>query len=71
MYRDLEPQWSQKIDQNLLATVPADELAMSNLDPDSIMMYPIKKSWIDGGQSIGLNAKLSAKDIAFIHTIYG
>jgi serralysin len=71
VYADLEPRWSrEKIDQNLFATVDPAEAAMTNLDPQSIMMYPIKKRWTRNGFSTGLNAKLSPIDIAFIHNMY-
>jgi len=71
VYADLEPKWSrEKIEQNLFATIDPAEAAITNLDPNSIMMYPIKKSWTVNGFSTGLNAKLSATDIAFIHNVY-
>jgi len=71
VYADLEPKWSRpKIEQNLFATVNPAEAAMTRLDPNSIMMYPIKKSWTLNGFSTGLNAKLSATDVAFIHNVY-
>jgi len=71
VYADLEPKWSRdKIEQNLFATVNPTEAAMTRLDPNSIMMYPIKKSWTLNGFSTSLNAKLSATDVAFIHNIY-
>jgi hypothetical protein len=71
VYADLEPKWSrEKIDQNLFATVDPAEAAMTNLDPQSIMMYPIKKSWTLNGFSTGLNTKLSPIDLAFIHNMY-
>jgi serralysin len=71
IYADLEPSWSrEKIKRNLLDTISAAELAMTNLDPTSIMMYPIKKSWTTNGFSTGLNSKLSPTDIAFIRNIY-
>lgn len=71
VYADLEPTWSrEKIQQNLFATVDPAEAAMTNLDPTSIMMYPIKKSWTLNGFSTGLNSKLSNIDVAFIHNMY-
>lgn len=72
VYRDLEPRWSkERIEQNIFATVSDEALAMSHFDPTSIMAYPIKESWTQNRVSIGLNARLSAKDIAFIRNIYG
>lgn len=71
VYADLEPKWSRaKIEQNLFATVDPEKAAMTRLDPNSIMMYPIKKSWTLNGFSTGLNPKLSATDVAFIHNVY-
>ena len=71
VYADLEPKWSrEKIQQNLFDTVNPAEATMTNLDPLSIMMYPIKKNWTLTGFSTGLNAKLSAIDTAFIHNMY-
>jgi serralysin len=71
VYADLAFKWShEKIDQNLFATVDPAEAAMTNLDPQSIMLYPIKQSWTTNGFSSGLNTKLSPVDIAFIKTMY-
>jgi serralysin len=71
VYADLHPRWShEKIEQNLFATIDPAEAAMTTLDPLSIMMYPIKKSWTYTGFSTGLNEKPSATDIAFIHNMY-
>lgn len=71
VYDDLEPKWTrEKIDRNLFDTVDPAEAAMTNLDPQSIMLYPIKKSWTLDGFSSGLNTKLSATDVAFIKSIY-
>lgn len=71
VYADLEPKWSrEKIEQNLFATVDPAEAAMTRLDPQSIMLYPIKKSWTLDGFSSGLNTRLSPVDIAFIKTTY-
>jgi len=71
VYADLEPKWSrEKIEKNLFATIAPEEAAMTNLDPTSIMMYPIKKSWTTNGFSTGLNATLSPIDIALIRNMY-
>jgi serralysin len=71
VYADLEPKWSrEKIDRNLFATVDPAEAAMTNLDPQSIMLYPIKKGWTLNGFSSGLNGRLSPVDLAFIRNIY-
>jgi hypothetical protein len=71
VYNDLKFKWPrEKIEQNVFATIDPAEAAMTALDPTSIMMYPIKKSWTVTGFSTGLNAKLSPIDIAFIHNMY-
>jgi hypothetical protein len=70
VYEDLKKWPPHKVDQNIFATVDPAEAAMTTLDPTSIMMYPIKKSWTRNGFSTGLNAKLSPIDIAFIHNVY-
>ncbi|HEY0083187.1 MAG TPA: hypothetical protein VGB61_10380 [Pyrinomonadaceae bacterium] len=71
VYADLEPRWPrEKIEKNLFATVDPAEAAMTALDPRSIMMYPIKKSWTLNGFSTELNATLSPTDIAFIRNMY-
>ena len=71
VYADLEPKWSrEKIDHNLFKTIDPAEAAMTTLDPRSIMLYPIKKSWTLDGFSSGLNTTLSPIDIAFISTMY-
>lgn len=68
---DLGSRWSlEKIRENVTNTVDAATASMTRLDPTSIMMYPIKKSWTLNGFSTGLNSKLSATDVAFIHNIY-
>jgi serralysin len=71
VYADLEPKWSRdKIEKNLFATIDPAEAAMTRLDPLSIMMYPIKKSWTKNGFSTALNGSLSATDKMFIRNIY-
>jgi len=71
VYADLDPKWSrEKIEKNLFATIAPEEAAMTSLDPTSIMMYPIKKSWTTNGFSTSLNTKLSPIDIAFIRNMY-
>ena len=46
------------------------QLAATEVDPLSIMMYPIPRSWTLDGTSAGLNSELSAKDKAFIAENY-
>jgi hypothetical protein len=71
VYAELQPRWSTAmIDKNVFATIAAEEAAITMLDPASIMMYPIKKSWTLDGFSTVLNPTLSATDIAFIRNMY-
>jgi len=71
VYADLYPAWSyDKIDRNIFDTIEPAEAAMTSLDPQSIMMYPLKKSWTLDGFSTNLNTKLSPTDITFIRNIY-
>jgi hypothetical protein len=71
VYVDLSPGWShEKIDLNVFDTIKPEEAAMTALDKDSIMMYPIKKSWTLNGFSSEMNQKLSPTDIIFIGNIY-
>jgi serralysin len=71
VYADLSPRWSyEKIDHNMFDTIDPAEAAMTMLDPASIMMYPIKKSWTLDGFSTNLNTRLSPTDITFIRSIY-
>jgi hypothetical protein len=71
VYADLYPHWSyEMIDRNVFDTIEPAEAAMTAVDPRSIMMYPIKKSWTLDGFSTELNTELSPTDIAFIRNIY-
>lgn len=68
---DLRHKWPcEKVQRNVFDTIDAAEAAMTSLDPASIMMYPIKKSWTTNGFSTTLNAQLSPTDIAFIRNMY-
>jgi len=42
----------------------------SQLDQQSIMMYPIDSRFTTDGFSVGLNTVLSPTDIAFIRKLY-
>jgi hypothetical protein len=71
VYADLEGRWTrEQIERNVFATVAPEEAALTRLDPASIMMYPIKKSWTLNGFSSSLNIKLSPVDIMFIRNTY-
>lgn len=63
--------WSlDVIERNMFEPWDAAEVNATNLDPDSIMMYPIPKNWTTDGFSVGLNSKLSARDKKFIQEQY-
>jgi serralysin len=58
------------IENNIFKRYEPDELNATDLDPQSIMMYPIPASWTTDGFSVGLNGELSSTDIEFIHKAY-
>ena len=58
------------IENNMFAKYEPGNLAATNVDPTSIMMYPIPKAWTLDGTSAGLNGELSDKDKQFIATNY-
>lgn len=58
------------IENNMFAKYEPGSLAATNVDPTSIMMYPIPKAWTLDGTSAGLNGELSEKDKQFIATNY-
>lgn len=58
------------IEHNMFEPYAAAETNFTRTDKDSIMMYPIRKSWTLNGYSVGLNSKLSKTDRQFIHQQY-
>ena len=46
------------------------DVAATDVDRDSIMMYPIPSSWTLNGFSVGLNSSLSVNDEALINNEY-
>ena len=58
------------IENNMFAKYAPSALVTTNVDPKSIMMYPIPKAWTLDGTSAGLNSELSVKDKQFIATNY-
>lgn len=63
--------WSdQTIENNIFRTFEINELELTNLDKESIMMYPIPAKWTLDGFSTVLNTKLSQTDINFIRIAY-
>lgn len=73
VYHDLatEQGWTPAtIDHNLFERYAADQTQFSSFDRESIMLYPIRKTWTLDGFAVGWNRTLSAMDKAFIRTIY-
>lgn len=75
VYHDLSGppnNWDKaKIDHNMFATYPKQEIQGTATDPTSIMMYPIPASWVNPpSQPVGMNNTLSATDKAFIKKAY-
>lgn len=58
------------IQHNIFDQYDPKKLTSTPLDPVSIMMYPIPKSWTLDGFSAGLNSDLSAMDKQLIHQCY-
>ena len=58
------------IENNMFAKYAPGALAATDVDPKSIMMYPIPKAWTLDGTSAGFNSELSDKDKQFIATNY-
>lgn len=63
--------WSlEEIEHNMFDPYAKDETNYTNLDPSSIMMYPIPATWTTDGFSVGLNSSLSKTDKQFIRKQY-
>jgi hypothetical protein len=63
--------WSkEQVDHNLFEKYDQDLTAFSELDPMSIMMYPIDKRFTLDGFEIRLNTDLSDVDKRFIRELY-
>jgi serralysin len=60
----------QTIRHNVLDHYDPGVVTASNVDPDSIMMYPIPAAWTLDGFSADLNSDLSETDIEFIRGVY-
>jgi serralysin len=61
---------AQTIEHNMFEQYPSNEIAGTELDWHSIMMYPIPKSWTLDGSSAGLNKDLAQMDKTFIQKQY-
>lgn len=60
----------EQVDRNIFETYAQDLTSFSELDPRSIMMYPIPKEFTLDGFEVGLKTALSDTDKAFIKTMY-
>jgi hypothetical protein len=58
------------IEHNMFEPYAAAETNFTTLDAQSIMMYPIPRSWTLNSFSVGLNSDLSASDRRFIREQY-
>jgi serralysin len=58
------------IENNIFKKYEPGELLATDLDPNSIMMYPIPKAWTLDGFSAGFNKELSDKDRVLIRDAY-
>ena len=63
--------WSKEIvDSNMFDKYKEDQILASELDPLSIMMYPISEDWTINQFSTDFNPELSEKDKIFIAELY-
>jgi hypothetical protein len=58
------------IENNMFRYYPSGDVIATNVDPHSIMMYPIPSAWTIGGFSAPLNGELSANDRALVKSVY-
>ena len=64
-------EWSlDQIRHNVLDHYDPDKVTATDVDPDSIMMYPIPAAWTLDGFSADLNDDVSQQDVEFIQTVY-
>jgi hypothetical protein len=63
--------WTQnQVDNNLFATYDKDQTQYTDVDGQSIMMYPIPAGFTTDGFEVGWNRVLSPTDIDFIGRMY-
>ena len=60
----------QTIQSNMFAKYELADVDATEVDKDSIMMYPIPISWTLDGFSAGLNSKLTDQDKELVRAIY-
>lgn len=64
--------WSdEKIDANMFHRYVKKEIFGTDVDPTSIMMYPIPPGWTKNGFTVGFNTVLSEVDKTLIRQAYG
>ncbi|CAN5193498.1 hypothetical protein BH10PSE6_BH10PSE6_12000 [soil metagenome] len=59
-----------QIENNMFKKYAPSEVSGTDVDANSIMMYPIPQSWTLDGFSAGFNSELSEKDKTFIRFAY-
>ncbi|MFV3126208.1 M12 family metallopeptidase [Niveispirillum sp. KHB5.9] len=59
------------IDANMFSRYDPGQVFGTDVDPASIMMYPIPPEWTRDGFTVGFNTKLSPIDIALVQRAYG
>jgi serralysin len=63
--------WTKEdVDRNIFQPYSEDLTVHTEMDPSSIMMYPIDPSFTTDGFSVGWNTQLSPTDISFIREMY-
>lgn len=58
------------IENNMFRYHPETDVEATDVDPTSIMMYPIPSVWTTNGFSAGLNSELSQNDKTLIRGAY-
>jgi hypothetical protein len=60
----------EKIQRNMFDKYQPGEIIATDVDKESIMMYPIPKSWTTDGFSAGLNSELTDRDKDLVRSVY-
>ena len=60
----------QTVRHNVLDHYRLEDVTATEVDPESIMMYPIPASWTNDGFSADINSDLSEKDKQLIREVY-
>lgn len=59
-----------RIENNMFKFYGKDKVTASDVDPRSIMMYPIPRAWTLDGTAAGLNSELSPTDKSLVRSVY-